>query len=47
MLVYENYECFVMHMLYACVHPVAVFNAAFYTICSLLMLVKDARGDHM
>ena len=24
-----------------CVHPVAVLNAA------LLMLVKDARGDHM
>ena len=26
------------------VSPVAVLNAAF---CSLLMLVKDARGDHM
>ena len=32
-----------------CIHPVAVLNAAFcmtYT-CSLLMLVDDARGDHM
>ena len=30
-----------------CVHPVAVLNAAFCMICSLLMLVEDARGDHM
>ena len=30
-----------------CVHPVAVLIAAFCTICSLLMLVEDARGDHM
>ena len=29
------------------VHPVAVRNAAFGMTCSLLMLVKDARGDHM
>ena len=28
-------------------HPVAVLNAAFCMTCSLLMLVKDARGDHM
>ena len=27
------------------VHP--VLNAAFCMICSLLMLVEDARGDHM
>ena len=27
------------------VHPVAVLNAAL--TCSLLMLVEDARGDHM
>ena len=49
MLVYGKYECFVMHMLYvcACVHPVAVLNAAFCMTCSLLMLVEDARGDHM
>ena len=28
-------------------HPVAVLNAVFCMNCSLLMLVKDARGDHM
>ena len=28
-------------------HPVAFLNAAFCMTCSLLMLVKDARGDHM
>ena len=31
----------------SCVYPVAVLNAAFYMTCSLLMLVEDARGDHM
>ena len=30
-----------------CVHPVAVLNAALCMSCSLLMLVEDARGDHM
>ena len=30
-----------------CVHPVAVLNGAFCMVCSLLMLVEDARGDHM
>ena len=29
------------------VHPVAVINAEFCMTCSLLMLVEDARGDHM
>ena len=33
-------------MFVSCVHPVAVLNAAFCMTCSLLMLVKDARGDH-
>ena len=33
--------------LVSCVHPVAVLNAAFCMTCSLLMLVEDARGDHM
>ena len=47
MLVYGKYECFVMQMLYVCVHPVAVVNAAFCMTFSLLMLVEDARGDHM
>ena len=29
------------------VHPVAILSAAFCMTCSLLMLVEDARGDHM
>ena len=29
------------------VHPMVVVNAAFCMTCSLLMLVEDARGDHM
>ena len=33
--------------LVACVHPVAVLNAEFCMTCSLLMVVEDARGDHM
>ena len=33
-------------MFVSCVHPVAVLNAAFCMICSLLMLVEDAIGDH-
>ena len=31
----------------SCVHPVAVLNAVFCITCSLLILVKDERGDHM
>ena len=34
-------------MFVSCVHPVAVLKAAFRMTCSLLMLVEDARGDHM
>ena len=34
--------CFV-----SCMHPVAVLNNAFCMSYNLLMLVKDARGDHM
>ena len=34
-------------MFVSCVHPVAVLNVAFCMACSLLMLVDDARGDHM
>ena len=34
-------------MFVSCVHPVAVLNTAFCMTCSLLMLVEDARGDHM
>ena len=46
---YGKCECFVMQMLYVCVlcDPVAVLNAASCMTCSLLMLVDDARGDHM
>ena len=50
MLVYGKYDCLVMQMLYACVwnvSPVTVLNAAFCLNCSLLMLVEDARGNHM
>ena len=34
-------------MFVSCVHPVAVLNTAFYMTCSLLILVEDARGNHM
>ena len=34
-------------MFVSCVLPAAVLNAAFCITCSLLMLVEDARGDHM
>ena len=34
-------------MFVSCVHLVAFLNAAFCMTCSLLMLVEDARGDHM
>ena len=34
-------------MFVSCVHPVAVLNSAFCMTCSLLMLIEDARGDHM
>ena len=47
MLVYGKNECFVMQMFVSCVHPVAVLNAEFCMTCSLLMLVEDARRDHM
>ena len=29
------------------VHPVAILNAVFCVICSFLMFVSDASGDHM
>ena len=34
-------------MFVSCVHPVPVLNVSFCITCSLLMLVKDARSDHM
>ena len=29
------------------VHPVAILNAVFCVICSLLIFVSDASGDHI
>ena len=34
-------------MFVSCVHSVAVLNVVFCMTCSLLMLIEDARGDHM
>ena len=34
-------------MFVSCVHRVAVLNVVFCMTCSLLMLVEDARYDHM
>ena len=34
-------------MFVSCVHPEAVLNAVFCMTCSFLILVEDARGDHM
>ena len=34
-------------MFVSSVHPVAVLNSALCTTYSLLMLVEDARSDHM
>ena len=37
----------VFFMFVPCVHPVSVLNAAFCITCSLLILIEDARGDHI
>ena len=34
-------------MFVSCVHPGTIHIAVFCMTCSLLMLVEDARGDHM
>ena len=49
MLVYGMCECSSCRccLFVSCVHHVVVLNAAFCMTCSLLMLVEDARGDHM
>ena len=47
MLVYGKYECFSMQMLYVCVLCASCGNSQCCMTCSLLMLVEDARGDHM
>ena len=36
-----------MQMCVSCMHNVSVLNAAFCLTCNLLMLVEDARSDHM
>ena len=46
MLMYGKYECFGMHMLYAFVCASCGSTQCCMT-CSLLMLIEDARGDHM
>ena len=40
-------SCMCCMLVVLCASSVAVLNAAFCMTCSLLMLVKDARGDHM
>ena len=34
-------------MFVSCLHLVAVLNVAFCMMCSLFVLVEDARGDHL
>ena len=48
MIVYGKYECFVMQM-YVCVLCASCVSSQCCILhdCSLLMLVGDARGDHM
>ena len=44
-----KYECFVMQMLYVCVLCASCGSSqcCILMTCRLLMLVEDARGDHM
>ena len=34
-------------MFVSCVYPMTIVNAAFCMSCNFVMLVEDARGDHM
>ena len=43
-MIVSSYRCC---MFVSCVYSVAVLNVVFCMTCSLLMLVKEARGDHM
>ena len=43
----KSVSSFRFYIFVFCVHHMAVLNATFYMICSLLMLVEDERGDHM
>ena len=47
MLVYGKCECFVIQMVYVCVLCASCGSSQCCMTCSLLMLVEDARGDHM
>ena len=48
MLVHGKCECFVMQMLYVCVLCASCGSSQCCVLHdSLLMLVEDARGDHM
>ena len=47
MLVYGMCEGVVMQMLYVCVLCASCGSSQYCMTCSLLMLVEDARGDHM
>ena len=47
MLVYGKYECFVMQLLYVCVLCASCESSQCCMTCNLLMLVEDARDDHM
>ena len=37
----------VLRVYVSVVHPVAILSAVYCVICSLLMFVSDASGDHM
>ena len=41
------YECFVIYMVYVCILCASCVTSQCCMSCSLLMLVDDARGDHM
>ena len=49
MLMYGKYECFVSQMLYVCVLCASCGSSQCCILHNLqfLMLVEDARGDHM
>ena len=47
MLVYGKYKCFVMLMLYVCVLCTSCGSPQCCITCSLVMLVDNARSDHM
>ena len=40
-------ECVLRCVFVSVVHPIAILSAVFCVICSLLMFVSDASGDHM